>query len=75
MLEKCDGALIGDRAILASISSPELVRMDLGEEWTRVTGLPMVFGVFVARRDSPREVLLKAHSQMIRAGRDFRQRS
>lgn len=66
MLEKCDGALlIGDRAILASISSPELVRMDLGEEWTRVTGLPMVFGVFVARRDSPREVLLEAHSQMI----------
>ena len=25
----------------------------------------MVFGVFVARRDSPREVLLEAHSQMI----------
>ena len=66
MLEKCDGALlIGDRAILASISNPELVRMDLGAEWTRVTGLPMVFGVFVARRDSPRDVLITAHSQMI----------
>ena len=72
MLEKCDGALlIGDRAILASISNPELVRMDLGEEWTRVTGLPMVFGVFVARRDSPRDVLQRAHSQMLRQVETF----
>ena len=67
MLEKCDGALlIGDRAILASITHPELVKMDLGAEWTRVTGLPMVFGVFVARRDSPKGVLIHAHSEMIK---------
>ena len=67
MLEKCDGALlIGDRAILASISHPELVKMDLGAEWTRITGLPMVFGVFVARRDSPEDILRDAHSEMIK---------
>ena len=67
MLEKCDGALlIGDRAILASISHPELVRMDLGAEWTKVTGLPMVFGVFVARRDSSKDILRRAHSEMIK---------
>ena len=67
MLEKCDGALlIGDRAILASISHPELVRMDLGAEWTKVTGLPMVFGVFVARRDSSMDILRHAHSEMIK---------
>lgn len=67
MLEKCDGALlIGDRAILASISHPELVRMDLGAEWTKVTGLPMVFGVFVARRDSSKDILRHAHSEMIK---------
>ena len=67
MLEKCDGALlIGDRAILASISHPELVKMDLGAEWTRITGLPMVFGVFVARRDSPEDTLREAHSEMIK---------
>lgn len=67
MLEKCDGALlIGDRAILASISHPELVRMDLGAEWTKVTGLPMVFGVFVARRDSSTDILRHAHSEMIK---------
>ncbi len=67
MLEKCDGALlIGDRAILASISYPELVRMDLGAEWTKVTGLPMVFGVFVARRDSSKDILRRAHSEMIK---------
>ncbi len=66
MLEKCDGALlIGDRAILASLSNPDLVRMDLGAEWTRITGLPMVFGVFVARRDSSEEILRNAHSDMI----------
>lgn len=67
MLEKCDGALlIGDRAILASISHPELVRMDLGAEWTKVTGFPMVFGVFVARRDSSKDILRRAHSEMIK---------
>ena len=67
MLEKCDGALlIGDRAILASISHPELVRMDLGAEWTKVTGLPMVFGVFVARSDSSKDILRRAHSEMIK---------
>lgn len=67
MLEKCDGALlIGDRAILASISHPELVRMDLGAEWNKVTGLPMVFGVFVARRDSSKDILRRAHSEMIK---------
>ena len=67
MLEKCDGALlIGDRAILASISHPELVRMDLGAEWTKVTGLPMVFGVFVARRDSSKDILRRANSEIIK---------
>jgi chorismate dehydratase len=72
MLEKCDGALlIGDRAILASIANPDLVKMDLGAEWTRITGFPMVFGVFVARRDSPKDILLAAHSEMIKQVEKF----
>lgn len=53
MLDECDGALIiGDRAIAAAINNPDLVRMDLGREWAEKTGLPMVFGVFAARKDS-----------------------
>tara|TARA_B100000029_G_scaffold120174_1_gene113585 strand:- start:7431 stop:8225 length:795 start_codon:yes stop_codon:yes gene_type:complete len=54
MLEQCDGALlIGDRALSAAEQHPELVSLDLGREWTRVTGKPMVFGVFACRRDAP----------------------
>jgi len=53
MLNRCDGALIiGDRAIDEAKLNPDLVRMDLGSEWLDQTGLPMVFGVFCARRDS-----------------------
>jgi len=53
MLNRCDGALIiGDRAIDEAKLNPHLVRMDLGSEWLDQTGLPMVFGVFCARRDS-----------------------
>ena len=56
MLELCDGALlIGDRALAAASQYPELVCLDLGGEWTKVTGLPMVFGVFACRRDAPIE--------------------
>jgi len=54
MLSKCDGALlIGDRALISASSRPEMTQLDLGYEWTRMTGLPMVFGVFAARKDSP----------------------
>ena len=53
MLGRCDGALIiGDRAIDEADINPNLVRMDLGAEWLSQTGLPMVFGVFCARKDS-----------------------
>ena len=66
MLSECDGALmIGDRALLESIANPKLVIMDLGAEWTSMTGLPMVFGVFAARKDTDTSVLAKAHSEML----------
>ncbi len=56
MLDLCDGALlIGDRALAAASQYPELVALDLGGEWTKVTGLPMVFGVFACRKDGPIE--------------------
>ena len=66
MLSKCDGALlIGDRSLMASMERPDLVRLDLGSEWSNATGLPMVFGVFAARRDSPLEDLRAAYSDMM----------
>lgn len=52
--------LIGDEALACRAERPDLLATDLGEEWARLTGLPMVFAVWVARRDvtetSAREV-------------------
>lgn len=61
MLQRCDGALIiGDRAIDEAEINPNLVRMDLGAEWLDQTGLPMVFGVFCARKDSDSAAIKRA---------------
>ena len=66
MLERCDGALlIGDRALAAAAEYPASVQMDLGAEWTRITGTPMVFGVFATRRDSPIDAARNAHDDML----------
>lgn len=65
MLEKCDSCLlIGDRALDASRKFPDLVKLDLGLEWKRVTGKPMVFGVFAARRDSSIDKIKSAHKAL-----------
>ncbi len=66
MLERCDGALlIGDRAIDEAARNPELVRMDLGQTWFDITGLPMVFGVFAAHVDAPKSILNMAHKCLL----------
>ena len=66
MLSDCDGALlIGDRALSAASRDPGLVQLDLGAEWTNLTGFPMVFGVFAARMDSPIELVREAHDDMV----------
>ena len=66
MLEKSDGALlIGDRALIAAKDNPDLVKLDLGAEWTKITGFPMVFGVFAARKDSSFSKLNVARNDMI----------
>ena len=72
MLEKCDGALlIGDRALDVARDEPESIVMDLGYEWTRITGLPMVFGVFAARIDSPIDHIREAHDTMVNQYEQF----
>ena len=66
MLDNCDGALIiGDRAISAAYSDPSIVQMDLSREWTDITGYPMVFGVFAARKDSHMGYVNEAREAML----------
>ena len=74
MLSKCDGALlIGDRALVSAQEFPNLVKLDLGLEWTKITRLPMVFGVFAARKDSPIDQLSDARNDMVNQYKKFRE--
>lgn len=58
-----DGVLlIGDAAMKASLAYPNLGRVDLGDEWTRWTGTPMVFAVWAARRE-----FAERHPERVRA--------
>ena len=66
MLEKCDGCLlIGDRALESARDYPNLVKLDLGAEWKKVSGHPMVFGVFAARKDSDISLVKRAYSALL----------
>jgi chorismate dehydratase len=50
MLESADAALIiGDTALLLDPATLPFHVLDLGKEWTKMTGLPMVFAVWAAR--------------------------
>ena len=72
MLESSDGALIiGDRALDASKIHPEKVRLDLGMEWQRITGKPMVFGVFATRKDTPIVDVKRAYISLLEQLREF----
>jgi len=66
MLSDCDGALIiGDRALIEAKINPQQVVMDLATEWKNITGYPMVFGVFAARKDTEVKYLKSAHEDML----------
>jgi len=63
---KHDGVLlIGDSAMKASLAYPNLGRIDLGDEWTRWTGTPMVFAVWAARK-----AFAQRHPEAVRAAHD-----
>jgi chorismate dehydratase len=54
MLEHCDAALIiGDAALVLDPADLPFHVLDLGTEWTTMTGLPMVFAVWAARAEVP----------------------
>jgi len=66
MLSNCDGCLlIGDRALESAKLYPEYVKMDLGKEWRKSSGSPMVFGVFAARRDSNIDLVKSAYNALL----------
>ena len=75
MMGRADGALlIGDRALEVAKAFPDMVRLDLGQAWMDRHQLPMIFGVFVARRDTPLEQVRKAHHALLRNLEQFESR-
>jgi chorismate dehydratase len=52
-VEDCDAALlIGDPALFLDHVSAGLMKVDLGAEWTRMTGLPFVWAMWAGRADA-----------------------
>ncbi len=50
MIERCDAALvIGDPALYLDHRAAGLAKIDLGEEWTSLTGLPFVWAFWAGR--------------------------
>jgi chorismate dehydratase len=50
MLSRCDAALIiGDNALFLDHSSSGIEKIDLGEAWFRMTGLPFVYAFWAGR--------------------------
>lgn len=59
MLQYADAALlIGDSALRVDPAQLEWPCLDLGLEWTTLTGLPMVFALWAGRRSAIREELV-----------------
>jgi chorismate dehydratase len=53
MLQRADAALvIGDNALFADGHAPGLEKIDLGEEWAGMTGLPFVYAFWAGRPGS-----------------------
>jgi chorismate dehydratase len=53
MLAGCDAALIiGDHALFLDPQLPTIEKIDLGEVWTRTTGLPFVYAFWAGRPDA-----------------------
>ena len=53
MLRQCDAALlIGDPALFLDHEALGATKIDLGQEWTGMTGLPFVWAFWAGRRDA-----------------------
>jgi chorismate dehydratase len=71
MLEECDAALIiGDPALRIEPNSLPYLSLDLGEEWTGMTGLPMVFALWSGPEQFMAEEYRRAFVESCRFGLD-----
>jgi predicted solute-binding protein len=69
MLEVADAALIiGDAAFAIDPATVPFECLDLGAEWVRMTGLPMVFAVWSARKEWMQPRLERAFADSCRFG-------
>ncbi len=67
MLKRCDAALlIGDAALFQEHETNGLDKIDLGEEWEAMTGLPFIWAIW-AGRPGPVDA---THVQALKAARD-----
>jgi chorismate dehydratase len=67
MLARCDGALIiGDAALFLDHEAAGLLKTDLGEAWTALTGRPFVWAIWAGREGA----LTAADVEALQAARD-----
>lgn len=67
MLQRCDAALvIGDAALFFDHAAAGVAKIDLGEEWTRLSGLPFVWAFWAGRPGA----LSPAHAEALVHARD-----
>ena len=67
MLNQCDAALIiGDTALFLDHDALGAQKVDLGEQWSALTGLPFVWAFWAGRKG----VLTPAHIHILAAARD-----
>jgi chorismate dehydratase len=57
--------VIGDAALLLAAEGRYSVEIDLGSEWKEWTGLPFVFAVWAARRQSDQEAVGQVHQSLL----------
>ena len=60
--------VIGDAALMlasGALKSPYAYHYDLGEEWKAWTGLPFVFAVWVANRETAASDALRVHGDLV----------
>jgi chorismate dehydratase len=71
MLGECDAALlIGDPALRIDPVTLPFQTLDLGAEWTSLTGFPMVFAVWAGREGVLQDSYAKAFTGSLRYGRE-----
>ena len=71
MLDQADAALIiGDPALRLDLSTLPYLVADLGQEWTEMTGLPMVFAVWAGHKRHITSAVVKALADSCSYGRE-----